>query len=255
MNREVFSRLLKLAADDREHADALVVPPPEMIAFNISCVRKLMQLKVEALAAMAGVSTSTIERVERGEKVSNGVLEKIAIALGEEPGYYTRPRRKRAPDEVANGVRQIANAVHVKAEPFRTQTQVRELALCQGFLVNRPYLGDDFDDDISGLVEWLDLTSYVLTTKLPPEADGEGGRRELYASVLEAVQNLERRGVTVLVGIMLDPEPDANNYKTAVISITSRKMDPGAIKGRIVFVDPSLSVAHRIRNWRSAPNN
>jgi hypothetical protein len=53
----------------------------------------------------------------------------------------------------------------------------------------------------------------------------------LYASVLEAVENLERRGVTVLVGGMLDPEPDANNYKTAVVSITPRKMDPGAIKG------------------------
>ena len=252
MNRDVLNRILKLAQEDSEHPGELVVPPTEVIAFNISAIRKLMQLKVEALAAMACVSVSTIERVERGEKVSDQVLEKIAVALGEEPGYYTRPRRKQPRDEVHGSMQQIANAVQVRVDPLRTQRQVRELALCQGFLVSRPYLGEDFDEAISGLMEWLDLASYVLTTRLPPEAEREGGRCELYGSVLEAVQAIEQRGVTVLAGVMLDPEPNAHEYNTAVVSITPRKMDPGAIKGRIVFVDPSLSVAHRIRNRKPA---
>ena len=43
-------------------------PPPELVAFFVRWVRDLKQLKKEALASMAGVSLSTVERIERGEQ-------------------------------------------------------------------------------------------------------------------------------------------------------------------------------------------
>ncbi len=52
------------------------------------------------LASMAGVSLSTIERVERGEQVRAGSLEKIALALGQEQHAFTRHRRQLSDDEM-----------------------------------------------------------------------------------------------------------------------------------------------------------
>ena len=197
MNRDVINRLLQLSAENRECGDELLVPPPEIIAFNISVVRKLMQLKVEALASMAGISVSTIERVERGEKVSKSILEKVAIALGQEPDYFTRPRRIKTADDIDDSLEQIANAVQVRVGPLRTQRQLRELALCHGFLVSRPNVGKEFNEEISGLLEWLDLTSHVLTTKSLPKVESEAGSRELYSSVSMAVKHLELRGMPI----------------------------------------------------------
>lgn len=248
MNRNVIERLLELAKTDDGEADDLVIPPPEMIAFHVNISRKLMQLKVEALASMAGVSVSTIERVERGEKVSDTVLDKIAVAFGEQPGYFTEPRRRIPRSEVSQRMHQFASTVTVRVDPLRTQRQVRLLASCQGFLVNRPRVGDEFDEPIRRLLEWLDLTSFVLTTTCAPDTEKECGRRELYISVLNAVSEMEKRGLSVLAGVMNDHAPDDDEFKTAVISITPKSIDPGAVKGRNVLVDPELSVAHRIRS-------
>ena len=51
-------------------SDIPEVPPPELIGFCIRCARGLRQWKRSTLADFACVSVSTIERVERGEKVS-----------------------------------------------------------------------------------------------------------------------------------------------------------------------------------------
>lgn len=45
------------------------VPSPEMIAFFVRFVRALRQWKKSTLASFAGVSLSTVERVERAERV------------------------------------------------------------------------------------------------------------------------------------------------------------------------------------------
>jgi transcriptional regulator with XRE-family HTH domain len=48
--------------------------------------------KVSALAGLAGVSVSTIERIGRGEKISDDALDCVANAFGHEAGYYARLR-------------------------------------------------------------------------------------------------------------------------------------------------------------------
>lgn len=239
--KEILERIAALAKVPQRPGE-LVTPPPELIAFNVRMTRSLMQLKVSALAAMAGVSVSTIERVERAEVVSNEVLDKIAVALGEAPGYFWAPRALKTPAEMAQDAEQWSDVASVDVKPLRKENQVRELARCHGFVVNRPFLGPEFDDDIKCLIEWIDLTGFVLTSRHP---DDEDGRRDLYRSVLDAVQVLERRGTTVLVGVMEVDDPGHEAWRTAVISVTPKDKDPGAIKGRAVFIDRRLSIGHR----------
>jgi Helix-turn-helix domain len=72
-------------------SDIAGVPPPELIGFCVRWERGLRQWKRSTLADFACVSVSTIERVERGEKVSDEALDRIAQGLDYEPGRFTAP--------------------------------------------------------------------------------------------------------------------------------------------------------------------
>ena len=67
----------KLAQTELPLTDELVVPRPESIGFFTLWVRGLKNWKQSTLANFAEVSVSTVERVERGEKVSDECLERI----------------------------------------------------------------------------------------------------------------------------------------------------------------------------------
>ena len=230
--QEIMKRIME-QRDDTASGD-LLVPPLELVAITVRFTRKMRQLKLSSLAHMADVSVSTIERVERAEKVSDEALDKIAVAFGLEPGYYSAPRRRLSTEEAGTQARQqYSHLVEVDVRPLRTQAQVREIGRCHSFLVNRSGLDAEFDDDIAGLVEWLQIASPILDTE-----GEEGGRRELYRSILEAATNLERNlAATVLVGSMAAPQPDLPDWTVAIISITPKNIDPGAPKRRFVLVD------------------
>jgi hypothetical protein len=51
------------------------------------------------------------------------------------------------------------------------------------------------------------------------------------------VTELERRGLTVLSGVMSAPQDGMPDWKVAVISITPKLTDPGAVKRRHLMVD------------------
>lgn len=252
--QELLNRIAEQCQKDTSGPGEMVVPSPELIAFNVRCVRVLRQLKVSSLASMADVSVSTIERVERAERVSAEALDKIAVALGQQPGYYTAPRRRKSSEEAtAEMMETYGHAVEVEVRPLRTHLQVRELGCCHACLIHRPDLGREFDEDIDALREWLDLASFILDDFTDGGRDGEGRRRELYNSTLQAVRVLERRGVTVLAGTMLDPEVGMSDWKVAVLSITPRAIDPGASKRRVIWVDRRLTQFDQAK-WDAALN-
>jgi DNA-binding XRE family transcriptional regulator len=69
-----------------------VRPEPEFTAKSVRFQRHIWGWKKETLASFAGVSLSTIERIERGDRVSDDCLDRVAVALGYKRGDFTEPR-------------------------------------------------------------------------------------------------------------------------------------------------------------------
>src|ERR1700730_2360201 len=95
-NKDVLTKIANLPVGP---SDIPEVPPPELIGFFVRYVRCLRQWKLTTLADFSCVSVSTIERVERCEKVSHEALDCIAQALGYDPGYFTAPRFPLGPEQ------------------------------------------------------------------------------------------------------------------------------------------------------------
>ncbi|MGX1786978.1 helix-turn-helix domain-containing protein [Bosea sp. NPDC055332] len=212
-------------------------PPAEVVAMVVRMARGLRQWKQDTLADFACVSMSTVERVERAEPVSIESLDRIAQALGYEPGAFSAPRLPIPREEAATQmVDQLGNLQQVEVRPFETHRQIRMIAATQACYIHRPEVGAAYDEQVAGLREWLDLASFALG---PAPVDGGEPirRRALCDGILAAVADLRRRGVTVLVGIADAPIPGFADWKVAIISLTPKLSDPGAPKRRAIFVD------------------
>jgi transcriptional regulator with XRE-family HTH domain len=221
-------------------SDLPEVPPPELIGFFVRYVRGLKQWKQGTLADFAGVSISTVERVERGEKVSPEALDAIARGLGFEQGYFTNPRYRRPDEETAADLDRLAQMEPVAVAHMTLHKQVREAANCHAFLIHRPDVPAHFDPEIANLTEWFDIASFVLSDRSDRASASERSRRDLYNDILACVKELERQGLTVLFGMMNAPQVGIPDWRVAIVSITTKALDPGAIKRRYVFVDRSL---------------
>lgn len=215
------------------------IPPVELIAFNVATRRRLYGWKQNTLADLAGVSLSTVERIERGEKVLPDALEKIGAALGWEPGYYTRPR---APlSDAAMAAPQHADTAIVQVKPLVSQPQLRALAACDT-LAFAPMAGVDADDDLArelfGLIEALGVRlalpahlrkSEALVTQL-------GGLRDLYRMIFTHLDDMRRAGLDVIAGVLQEPERDPER-RAGVVGIGRRALDPAILARKILILD------------------
>lgn len=218
--------------------DVPTTPPVELVAMVVRWGRHLKQWKATTLADFACVSLSTVERVERGDKVSDEALDRIAQALGYDAGAFTTPRLPIGPDKAAEQlVETYGHLEPVAVAPMKTHKAIRDAAKCQAYLIHRPEVPDTFDADIANLGEWLDLGSFILSDMIEDSTPSERGRRDLYNDILGCVAELERRGLTVLSGVMAAPQPGLHDWKVAIVSVTPRLTDPGAPKRRHVMVD------------------
>ena len=217
--------------------DVPTAPPIELVAFVVRWNRGLRQWKTMTLADFARVSVSTVERIERGERVSDDALDRIAQAFGYEAGYFTMPRLPLGAEETAVSlVETYAYLEIVRIGPMTTHRAIRDAARCDAMLIHRPEVPAGYDDDIAGLQEWLDLASFILSD-IAESLPSERGRRDLYNDILTCIGNLERRGLTVLSGVMPAPQHRLPDWKVAVISITLRFTDPGAVQRRHLMID------------------
>jgi transcriptional regulator with XRE-family HTH domain len=233
--KDIINKVANLPAGP---SDIPVVPAPETIGFFVRWERDLRQWKKSTLADFAGVSISTIERVERGEKVSDEVLDRIAEGLGREPGYFTAPRFRLGPEQTAARlVETFGEMEAVAVAPMNTHRQVRETASCHAFLMHRPDVPEMYDADLDNLAEWLDLASFILSREFESAPEPERGRRDLYNDILRCIREIEKRGLTVLSGVMNAPQEGIPDWKVAIISVTPKLSDPGALKRKHVLVD------------------
>ncbi|SRR5579862_5286786 len=215
-----------------------VIPDPAVVGFYVRWARELRHWKKGALAAVADVSLSTVERVERGERVAKESLEGIARAFGYPVDTFTSPRPVMPPDKAEANLRKYFSELEsVKVAPLRTQAQLRALANCHSYL---PYLVDvpeDVRPSVANLLEWLDVAAFVLTESGQSRTADHVPRRQLYASILECVAGIGRLGYVVSAGVMNAPQPGFPEWKIALVCISSRRTDPAAAKRRAVMVD------------------
>ncbi|WFS02375.1 helix-turn-helix domain-containing protein [Rhizobium tumorigenes] len=234
----VHELLHKVAESADRPADGPTAPPVELVALVVRTSRGLRQWKVSTLADFARVSVSTIERVERGEKVGEEALDRIAMALGFDRGAFHEPRLPIGKEEVAKHMQETyGNLAVVDVAPMRTHRAVRQATRCQAIIVHSADVPASYDEDIASLTEWLDFASFALSDLTDMEGVEEISRRKLYEDILSCVSELERRGLNIQVGVVDAPQPKLPNWKVAVLSITTKLADPAAGKRSQIFID------------------
>ena len=118
---------------------------------------------------MAGVSPSSIERIERGERVSDDTLRKVAVAVNQDEDAFTAERIPLCQDETERALEAWAapyeGMTMVQVSHFTKQRQVRELSRCDGALIDGSRLGNDAQSLVADLREWIDLAGYIRATQ------------------------------------------------------------------------------------------
>lgn len=235
-------------------SDALNPPPLDSVAFFVKVQRGHWRWKQPTLAAMAGVSLSTIQRVERGEPVCSDSLSKIAVALGFPAEYLTAPRKKLSEEEalrsLVESVAWMDGMMEVPVAPLGTERQVREIASTDMIVIGND-LGEDVTADMEELREWLDLISFVRCRQsgfITPKPERTFRIRDLYSDLFKHLEGMQAHHKAVcLVGTYV-AETDSLDMPTAtvaVISLRSKIRNPAAAEIATAWCDQKVS-------WKAA---
>lgn len=230
MPASLYDRLVALPRPDPGEP---ALPPAEIIAFNVHVRRKLHGWKQSTLASLAGVSLSTVERIERGDTVQPAVMEKVGAAFGYPPGYYTAPRLPLTQEEVTRET--DFHTALIPVSPFTNQQRFRRIARCStlafapigGLAANHPSMLPLFELmwDLSGQLE---LQGIVPKSRL-------AGVRDFYRDIARQIATLRREGIEVLGGVLHEPERDPAHY--GVIAAGPRSIDPGILARKLIVLD------------------
>lgn len=232
-------------------------PARDTIADFIKLQRAMVCWKQQTLASKAGVSLSTVERVERGEAVSTESLEKLAQALDQRPGAFTEPRVPLTEEKALQNLLESLSCTHkripVKVAPFRKQAQLRDLAHTD-LLVMDSDLEEAAAADLMTLREWLDLTGFILTQdgSIFPKRERDLSLRDLYRDVLNAVDTIERQHKAVcLVGTYEAKSnfADGRAVRVAVVAARSRIHNPACGKISTLMVEEVIDAKAAFRAW------
>lgn len=216
-------------------------PGPDVIGFIVAWDRELKQLSMEALASLANVSVSTIERIERCETVSDTALRNVAVALGREEGAFVDVRVPLAPAEALTLLKEsgqwIDETVEFSVQPLRTQRQLRAIADSAAILVDGSRLRDGLEDEIDNLRDYFGLASFLRAEQAGLiQGDGEVKMRSFYGNVLNAVQAIERGGPALALAGTYQAKvgqgnPMAGSLVTVgVVAFFPKRTDPCASK-------------------------
>lgn len=221
-------------------------PGPEIIGLIVAWDREMKQLSVDALASMANVSASTIERIERCERVSDSALRKVALALGRDEGAFTDIRVPLNAEEVVAELEttwgRIEETTTFPVQPLRSQRQLRTLADADAILVDGARLGEQARSDVADLREYLDLVSFIRAERAGfIEGGGEVKVRGLYRDVLRTAQTIERERRAISLCGTYEAEAAHNGLlsgKTVTVGVIAffpKRTDPCASKRTVLW--------------------
>lgn len=227
-------------------------PPPDSVAFFVRMQRGLWRWKQPTLAAIAGVSLTTVQRIERGDTVSAENLSKAAVALGFAADYLTAPRHKLPEDEaikaLENSLAWMKGKVEVSVAPLDTEKQLRALSSTDMIVLDSDLEGEAADD-LSELREWLDLISFMRCCNsglIAPKPDRNFRVRELYDDLFLCLKEMQRRHQCVCLVGTYTAETDASKIPTAtvaVMALRSKVRNPAAAKLGVLWCEQRISWA------------
>lgn len=247
-----------LDMNSQDKVEELIVPPPDVLAFFVKFQRGMMRWKQAALAAKAGVSLSTIQRVERGEAVSKEKLDKIACALGHPSGTFTEPRARASEEEALKRVVEsfgwLTETVPVAVAPLRKEPQLRDVLGCATAFVDSD-LPPEADEDLAVLREWMDFASWMAATSeglVTPRPGRSFKKRELYADIFKHVGEMERKYRAVCLVGSYDATSNVELFKTlrvGVVSFKSKDKNPAAATIPELRAPPHLDLRQTLQTW------
>lgn len=232
-------------------------PDQSSIAFCVAWSREMKQLSVQALASMAGVSPSSIERIERCERVSDDTLRKVAVAVNQDEDAFTAERIPLNQDEVERALKAwvapYEGMTMVPVRHFTKQRQVRDLSRCGGALVYSPHLREAAQPLVENLREWIDLAGFIRATQEHDAfitAEPFTRIRKFNRDVLAAIREIERVGhATALTGcydaegLYMDPVNTASRtmpIKVGLVAFFPKETDPCAIKRQFLWAPKQI---------------
>lgn len=261
-------QLCLFTADDMSHFShweemaergVVCVPPARVVAQFVQWSRHVLQWKKETLASFAGVSLSTVERIERGEQVSVASLDRVAVALKQPKGAFTEPRvplgLKATLNKLEENWKQFEGTKPVDLRPLRTLLQIGALVRAHMYLVDGGRLGEDLSAEIAAFCEWLDYGSFVIGSEEDPlfhtSRRGRVQRRKIYRTILDQAREIERRGMAVALAGIYKAETNIKTspeWSIGVVSFFPKTSDPGAIKRRVLLAPAHVDVGAALRS-------
>jgi transcriptional regulator with XRE-family HTH domain len=232
-------------------------PASDTIAAFVKLQRGLYGWKRETLAALAEVSLSTVERVERGDSVRASSLEKLAVALRLSPGAFTIPRVPLSEGEAIAMLEEsfawMDGKVPVRVAPLRGEAQLRTLTESDVVIVASDLEGDEAAREVDGLREYLDLTNFVRAEDgtLLPKRERSFRIRRLYKDVLDAVLRIERSYKAVCLAGTYEGKSSTSSetFSVAVVAVRSRERNPAAGKITQLLADPTIDMRAAMQNY------
>lgn len=235
------------------------VPPARVVAQFVRWSRQVLQWKKDTLVSLAGVSLSTLERIERGEQVSATSLDRVAAALKQPKGAFTQPRvplgLKATLDKLVEYCKQFERVKPVNVRPLRTLPQIGELVRADMYLVDGGRLGEDLSGEIAAFCEWLDFGSFMIGSEEDPCFRGHRWdrvqRRRIYRTILGQAREIERQGIAVALAGTYMAETSVRGipeFRIGVVSFFPKGSDPGAIKRRALLAPAHIDVLAALRS-------
>ena len=94
-------------------------------------------------------------------------------------------------------------------------------------------------DDVGGLIEWLDVASFIRSDTGSRSSGDQVSMRDLYESVLGYIRGMERQGYNVLSGVLNFPIETIPDWRVAILYVSDKKSDPSGQKRQYIPVDTS----------------
>jgi transcriptional regulator with XRE-family HTH domain len=238
------------------------VPPRDFVAEFVRLQRKMLGWKQEALASFAGVSLSTIQRIERGDQVCDSSLDRVAVAIHQKLGAFTEPRVPLVGEALIQKLKESVafseDRQWVRVRPLRNQRQIAELVRSQFYLIDAVRLGDTCNDRIAALYETLDSVAFALATEDEDSivecfAKEPIKRRDLFSMVLDQVSEIERHEKAIALAGTYQAETGIGVLRTvavALIGFFPKATDPGATKRPSLLAPTKLNLGGALRRFR-----